>query len=79
MISHLNCISAVLSFNSYQSFARNAGRDEGKERLDVALGILPVSHIYGLVICCMCTAYRGDELIVLPAFHLKSLLAAIEQ
>jgi acyl-CoA synthetase (AMP-forming)/AMP-acid ligase II len=45
----------------------------------VALGLLPLSHIYGLVAIAHVAQYRGDELIVLQRFQLDQLLGAIEK
>lgn len=44
-----------------------------------ALGLLPFSHIYGLIVVSLCTIYRGDEVIVLPKFELESFCRAIQQ
>jgi acyl-CoA synthetase (AMP-forming)/AMP-acid ligase II len=41
------------------------------------LGVLPFSHIYGLVPVTHLGTFRGDEIIVLPRFELKSFLAAV--
>lgn len=45
---------------------------------DVALGLLPQSHIYALVATCHSGIYRGDQTVVLPKFEINSYLAAIE-
>lgn len=42
------------------------------------LGLLPMSHIYGLVVICHSTIYRGDGVIVLPKFEFASTLQAIQ-
>jgi acyl-CoA synthetase (AMP-forming)/AMP-acid ligase II len=43
-----------------------------------ALGLLPMSHIYGLVVICHSTVYRGDGVVVLPKFEFTSTLQAIQ-
>ena len=45
----------------------------------VALGLLPLSHIYGLTLVALLSQYRGDEVIILPRFELGSFLAAVER
>lgn len=45
----------------------------------VTLGLLPLSHIYGLTMNALVSQYRGDEVIILPKFELKSLLNAIQR
>jgi acyl-CoA synthetase (AMP-forming)/AMP-acid ligase II len=42
------------------------------------LGLLPMSHIYGLVVICHASVYRGDGVIVLPKFEFASTLQAIQ-
>lgn len=42
------------------------------------LGLLPMSHIYGLVVICHATVYRGDGVIVLPKFDFEITLQAIQ-
>ena len=46
---------------------------------DVALGLLPQSHIYALVVICHATTYRGDQVINLPKFDLSQYLKAIQR
>jgi ribosome assembly protein SQT1 len=38
-----------------------------------------MSHIYGLVVICHASAYRGDSVIVLPKFEFASTMEAIQQ
>jgi acyl-CoA synthetase (AMP-forming)/AMP-acid ligase II len=42
------------------------------------LGLLPMSHIYGLVVISHATVYRGDGVIVLPKFDFETTLQAIQ-
>ncbi len=46
---------------------------------EVALGLLPQSHIYALVVICHATTYRGDQVISLPKFELRQYLEAIQR
>ena len=45
---------------------------------EYALGLLPMSHIYGLVVICHASVYRGDGVIVLPKFEFAHTLQAIQ-
>lgn len=45
---------------------------------EVALGLLPLSHIYGLVVVAQASTYRGDGVIILPKFEIGSYLKAIQ-
>lgn len=42
------------------------------------LGLLPMSHIYGLIVGSHVGPYRGDGVIVLPKYDFKQLLQAIQ-
>ncbi|KAK7409181.1 hypothetical protein QQX98_008674 [Neonectria punicea] len=74
MISHYNVIANVVQKSIYDSVGRKA---QGINT-QVMLGLLPFSHIYGLVPVAHVGTYRGDEIIVLPRFELKSFLAAVQ-
>ena len=45
---------------------------------EVVLGLLPLSHIYGLVVIAQASTYRGDGVIILPKFELQLYLNAIQ-
>ncbi len=77
MISHRNCIHNVLQISLHERQSRTLA--DGCTRQDVTLGLLPVSHIYGLVVISLATTYRGDEVIVLPKFEMASYLQAIQK
>jgi acyl-CoA synthetase (AMP-forming)/AMP-acid ligase II len=77
MISHRNVISNVLQIATYESPARS--KRPAKDRTEVALALLPLSHIYGLVVIAQASTYRGDEGIILPKFELTSFLNAIQR
>jgi acyl-CoA synthetase (AMP-forming)/AMP-acid ligase II len=59
MISHRNVITNVLQMATYERDDRAKSGVNGKPRIDVALGLLPQSHIYGLVVICCAASYRG--------------------
>lgn len=75
MISHYNVIACTLMIHTFESVTR------AQDNIDtqVALGLLPFSHIYGLVVIAHIAQYRGDEIIVLQRFQLDQLLAAIQK
>ena len=77
MISHRNVISNVLQIGTYEAPVR--GKRPVKDRTEVALALLPLSHIYGLVVIAQASTYRGDEGIILPKFELDSYLKAIQR
>ncbi|EEU35770.1 uncharacterized protein NECHADRAFT_44354 [Fusarium vanettenii 77-13-4] len=74
MISHANVIANVLQHVTYDSVGRAR---KGVETQAVS-GFLPFSHIYGLVIACHTSTWRGDQVIVLPKFELKAFLESIQ-
>ncbi|KAK7425297.1 hypothetical protein QQZ08_008194 [Neonectria magnoliae] len=75
MISHRNVISNIMMMKIYDQ----AGRKAAGVETQVTLGLLPFSHIYGLVVCGLYALLTGDELVVLPRFELKSFLEAIQK
>ncbi|KAJ4322134.1 hypothetical protein N0V84_004969 [Fusarium piperis] len=75
MISHANVIANVLQHVTYDSVGRAR---KGVETQAVS-GFLPFSHIYGLVIACHTSTWRGDQVIVLPKFELKAFLESIQR
>jgi acyl-CoA synthetase (AMP-forming)/AMP-acid ligase II len=76
MISHQNVISNVLQIGTHEKPARDAR--PANERTEVGLGLLPLSHIYGLVVIAQASTFRGDGVIILPKFELQSFLNAIQ-
>jgi long-subunit acyl-CoA synthetase (AMP-forming) len=51
--------------------------DRSPGQQDVSLGVLPQSHIYGLIMCLL-SAYRGESVVVLPKFTLEAMAKAIQ-
>ncbi|KAJ9612070.1 hypothetical protein H2200_003665 [Cladophialophora chaetospira] len=76
MISHRNVIANTLQISLYDKPARDALG--GPNYQDVALGLLPQSHIYALIVICHASTYRGDQVIILPRFELNHYLNAIQ-
>lgn len=75
MISHRNVIANTLQISAFEEPHRERLRNPS----EVALGLLPQSHIYSLVVVCHATLYRGDQVINLPKFELHSYLNAIQR
>ncbi|KAK4544763.1 hypothetical protein LTR36_004012 [Oleoguttula mirabilis] len=80
MISHKNVIA-----NTLQSYLNEEPtRQKIKQGLAITeytescLGLLPFSHIYGLIVICHVSTYRGDETVVLPKYDFKLLLETIQ-
>lgn len=74
MVSHYNLIANILQVTALESVGRKSlGVDT-----QVALGVLPFSHIYGITIISLLAVFRGDQIIVLPKFELNSLLQAVQ-
>lgn len=81
MISHRNVIANVLQMRTYESVHRKTliGPLDQSDHTEFVLGLLPLSHIYGLVVIAHLAVYRGDGVIILPKFEFKSFLEAIQK
>ena len=81
MISHRNVISNVLQISTFEKPYRDAVQEPGSKYsfTEIALGLLPQSHIYALVVICHATTYRGDQVINLPKFEIGQYLNAIQR
>lgn len=75
MISHRNVIANMMQYTLFE----RKGREILGVETQVVLGLLPFSHIYGLVVVAHSAAWRGDGIIVLPKFELTQYLEAIER
>lgn len=75
LVSHHNVISNIVQ----AAVAENAGRDKFGGPSQTALGLLPLSHIYGLTIIAHVCMFVGDEVIVLPKFELDQMLSVIDK
>lgn len=74
MISHFNIISNIIQMTLLQS----VGRKQDNVDTENVLGILPLSHIYGLTVVAHVSQYRGDQLVILPKFDLPLFLRTIQ-
>lgn len=80
MISHRNVIANTMQVATFDGVYRKTMEEPGaKYRYqENCLGLLPMSHIYGLVVICHATLYQGDCIVVLPKFEMASCLQAIQ-
>jgi len=81
MISHRNVIANTMQIGTFEKPFRDKMINDLRNQSDYTenvLGLLPMSHIYGLVVICHANVYRGDGVIVLPKFEFASTLQAIQ-
>ncbi|KAF1999060.1 acetyl-CoA synthetase-like protein [Amniculicola lignicola CBS 123094] len=80
MISHRNVIANTLQYCTFEKPFRDKKRSpvNQSDYIEHALGLLPMSHIYGLVVICHVHVYRGDGVVVLPKFELATMLQSIQ-
>ncbi|KAL4995967.1 hypothetical protein BDV10DRAFT_122716 [Aspergillus recurvatus] len=71
MITHYNIIANIIQSTTFE-----AGPKKG--RTEVALGFLPLSHSYGLILAHL-AAWRGDTYILHARFDMQAALASIEK
>ncbi|KAF2688388.1 acetyl-CoA synthetase-like protein [Lentithecium fluviatile CBS 122367] len=81
MISHRNVIANTLQIWAFEKPFREKKRQPATQSdyTENALGLLPMSHIYGLVVICHASVYRGDGVIVLPKFEFAQTLESIQK
>lgn len=81
MISHRNVIANTLQIKTYEQAAREKLQQFGTQSdyTENVLGLLPMSHIYSLIVVCHVSTYRGDGVIVLPKFEFAQMLGAIQK
>ncbi|KAF2175773.1 acetyl-CoA synthetase-like protein [Zopfia rhizophila CBS 207.26] len=81
MISHRNVIANTMQITAYDKPYRDTKRQPGTQSdyIENVLGLLPMSHIYGLVVICHASVYRGDSVIVLPKFEFATFLDSIQR
>jgi acyl-CoA synthetase (AMP-forming)/AMP-acid ligase II len=79
MISHRNVISNVMQITAFDGPFRDTMREPmQKHYMENVLALLPMSHIYALVVMSHTGPYRGDGNIVLPRFEMQMLLNSIQ-
>ncbi|KAI1278960.1 hypothetical protein F5Y07DRAFT_397463 [Xylaria sp. FL0933] len=75
MISHRNVIANIMQIRWHEDLGR---RQKGVET-QTNIGLLPMSHIYALIVVANTSVYRGDGVVVLPRFELKIFLECIQR
>lgn len=80
MISHRNVIANTLQIVTFDGVGRSrVAKESGLTNYtENTLGLLPMSHIYALVVICHAGPYRGDGVVVLPKYDFKMLLQSIQ-
>lgn len=74
MISHYNIIANIIQM----TLAQSVGRKSDGVDTENGLGILPLSHIYGLTAVAHISQFRGDQVVILPKFDLNLFLRTIQ-
>ncbi|KAF4453781.1 hypothetical protein F53441_3607 [Fusarium austroafricanum] len=72
MITHAYLIANVLQMALFEQKGRG-----GPDRRERVLGVLPHSHIYGVVMISHLSTFRGDSVIVLPKFNMDLMLSNV--
>ncbi|KAI1343576.1 acetyl-CoA synthetase-like protein [Xylariaceae sp. FL0016] len=75
MIAHRNIIANMMQIRWYDETARKGLGVVTQE----VIGLLPLSHIYGLVVVANTSIYRGDGVTIMPKFELATLLKVIQK
>ncbi|KAL6167490.1 hypothetical protein ACJQWK_06913 [Exserohilum turcicum] len=81
MISHRNVIANIMQISTFEKPYRDNIIKDVRNQSDYTekvLGLLPMSHIYGLVVISHTSVYRGDGVVVLPKFEFATTLQAIQ-
>lgn len=82
MISHKNVIANTLQATTHEQATRDriakSERRDPRHYTEMALGLLPLSHIYGLIVIAHVSIYRGDGVVVLPKYDFKQLLQVVQ-
>lgn len=76
MISHRNVIANIIQIAQFEKPQREK---ESGRTTKVTLGLLPMSHIYGLVAVAKASIWRGDEVIIMPKFEFELLMKSIQK
>ena len=74
MITHYNVIANTIQLVTFEQSSRPC-----KTKGEVVLGMLPHSHIYGIVVIAALSLYRGDCIVSLPGYNPEQLLGCIQR
>jgi acyl-CoA synthetase (AMP-forming)/AMP-acid ligase II len=80
MISHFNVIANTMQICATDEIARKSLQAQAGDDtyLENALGLLPLSHIYGLIVIAISSVWRGDGVVILPKFEFQTFLTAVQ-
>jgi ribosome assembly protein SQT1 len=80
IISHYNVIANTMQICVTDEMSRKSIKPSpGEDKyLENALGLLPLSHIYGLVVIAHASVWRGDGVVILPKFEFQMFLKAVQ-
>ncbi|KAI0648758.1 acetyl-CoA synthetase-like protein [Trametes meyenii] len=81
MISHYSVIANVLQMRQYAD-RRDAGKPIEQRRYapgDRVLGLLPLYHIYGIVVGLHFFIFTGATIVVAPRFNFESMLRSVQR
>ena len=81
MIPHSSVIANTVQVVTHESVEREdiIKRNLIQSYTENCLGLLPMSHIYGLIVIAHVGPYRGDGVIVLPRYDFKNMLNAVQK
>lgn len=79
MISHHNVIANTLQIATFDRPSREKlAKSHNEPHREHVLGLLPLSHIYGLIVIAHTSVYRGDGVVILPKFSFSRCLKTIQ-
>ena len=80
MIPHKSVIANTLQVATHEQPSRDdfMKRNLLQSYTENALGVLPMSHIYGLIVIAHLGPYRGDGVIVLPKYDFNQVWTAVQ-
>ncbi|GAA6013673.1 hypothetical protein JCM10207_004813 [Rhodosporidiobolus poonsookiae] len=70
---------ALSAYNATMCIQQTSRTEGTFDRADTVLSILPMSHIFGLIVVTHLTLYNGGTLVILPKFDLVQALEAIQK
>jgi hypothetical protein len=79
IISHRNVVANIIQISAFEKEFRQSYKTPGQETTsEVGLGLLPLNHIYALVVTHY-AVYNGDKIIILPKFEIGLFLSTIQK
>lgn len=74
MLTHRNCVANVLQTAAHYATSSSLSVDDS----DIALGLLPLYHIYGMVVVQFGVLQTGGKMVFLPKFEPQTFLSCIQ-